>query len=145
MNYWTGVWQKSGGEEQVQAGIIGSPEFFATAAKNHPGMSPAAAWVTALYNNILGRGPDADGLSYWVNYIQTHSLGSVVLGFVTSDEYRWMLVNGWFEEYLGRSLEPSGAEYWLQQMKLGLTQDQLQVAILCSAEFQNKFASGAGS
>jgi hypothetical protein len=138
LNYWISVWQANGGPEQVQAGIIGSPEYYATAGKLYPSLSPDAAWVTALYNNLLGRAPDPQGLSYWVNYIQTNSRQSVVLGFVTSSEYRLSLINGWFEEYLSRPADPSGAQYWLGQMEQGLTQDEMQVALLTSDEFVNK-------
>jgi hypothetical protein len=136
LDYWIGVWQTNGGPEQVQAGIIGSPEYYATAGKLHPNLSPDAAWVTALYNNLLGRAPDAQGLAYWVNYIQTNSRQSVVLGFVTSAEYRLTLINGWFEEYLGRPADTSGAQYWLALMEQGMTQDEVQVALLTSDEFR---------
>ncbi|HWB14429.1 MAG TPA: DUF4214 domain-containing protein [Pirellulales bacterium] len=136
VNYWIGVWQAHGGPEQVQAGIIGSPEYYATAGKLHPSLSPDAAWVTALYNNLLGRTPDAQGLAYWVSYIQTNSRQSVVLGFVTSAEYRLGLINGWFEEYLGRPADASGAQYWLAQMEQGMTQDEVQIALLTSDEFK---------
>ena len=90
-----------------------------------------------LVQNILGRDVDEAGLAYWTNYIQTHSKQSVVLGFVTSDEYRLGLIKGWFQVYLGRQLDSSGAQYWLSQMKLGETQEQIQAGILGSAEFRN--------
>jgi hypothetical protein len=133
--YWTEVWQANGGPEEVQAGIIGSVEYFATAGKLYPGLSPDAAWVTALYNNILGRDPDQQGLDFWVNYIQTNSRQSVVLGFVTSPEYRLGLINDWFEQYLDRPADANSAQYWLGQMEQGATQDQIQVALLISDEF----------
>jgi hypothetical protein len=65
------VWNATGGPELVQAGIIGSPEYYATAGKLNPSLSPDAAWVTALYRNILGRDVDQQGLTYWVDYIQS--------------------------------------------------------------------------
>ncbi|HVX64761.1 MAG TPA: DUF4214 domain-containing protein, partial [Pirellulales bacterium] len=76
------------------------------------------------------------GLAYWTSYIQTHSKQSVVLGFVTSDEYRLGLINGWFQVYLGRQLDAAGSQYWLHQMKLGETQEQIQAGILGSDEFR---------
>jgi hypothetical protein len=76
-----------------------------------------------------------------VSYIQTHSKQSVVLGFVTSDEYRLNLINGWFEGYLGRSLDVGGAHYWLSQMQQGIGQDAIQIGILASTEYRN--ASGS--
>jgi hypothetical protein len=143
LNYWIGVWRTNGGPEQVQAGIIGSPEYYATAGKLYPHLAADAAWVTALYNNLLGRNPDAQGLDYWVNYIQSSTKQSVVLGFVTSAEYRLSLIDGWFEEYLGRSIDAAGAQYWLSQMEQGATQDQLQIALLTSDEFVNRSQAGS--
>jgi hypothetical protein len=136
--FWTSVWNAAGGPELVQAGIIGSPEYYATAGKLNPSLSADAAWVTALYRNILGRDVDQQGLSYWVDYIQSHSKQSVVLGFVTSDEYRLQLIDGWFETYLGRALDASGAAYWLHQMQQGLGQDQIVIGILSSDEYRNR-------
>jgi hypothetical protein len=138
LKYWTDVWRSSGGPEQVQAGIIASPEYYATAGRLYANLSPDAAWVTALYNNVLGRSPDEQGLAYWVNYIQTHSKQNVVLGFVTSAEYRLSLLNGWSEEFLGRPIDASGGQYWLVQMQQGLTQDLVQAAMLASDEFASR-------
>jgi hypothetical protein len=105
IDYWISVWDATGGPEVVQAGIIGSPEYYKTAGNTD------AAWGTALYKNILGRDVDQAGLAYWTNYIQTHSKRSVVLGFVTSDEYRMGLINGWFQVYLSRQLDTAGSQY----------------------------------
>ena len=137
--YWSSVWIAHGGPEQVQAGIIGSPEYYQTAAGLHPNLTPDQAWVTALYNNILGRDPDQQGLGYWTTVIQTHTKQSVVLGFVTSGEYRTTLINGWFQLYLGRTLDAAGQQFWLNQMQGGVGQDQIQIGIIGSAEYRAKF------
>ena len=130
--------QANGGPEQVQAGIIGSPEYYATAGKLYPSLSPDAAWVTALYHNILDRDIDAAGLGYWVSAIQTNTKQSVVLGFVRSDEYRLKLIGDWFQTYLGRSLDAGSGQALVQQMQAGLTQDQLLTLIVSSDEYINK-------
>ncbi|HVX13124.1 MAG TPA: DUF4214 domain-containing protein [Pirellulales bacterium] len=136
--WWTSVWNANGGPEEVQAGIIGSAEFYANAGKQYPSLSPDAAWVTALYQHLLNRDVDPSGLAYWVNYIQTNSRQSVVLGFVTSDEYRLDLINDWFQTYLGRSADTASSQALLQQMQNGLTQDQLLTMIVGSQEYINK-------
>ncbi|MEX0712785.1 MAG: DUF4214 domain-containing protein, partial [Pirellulales bacterium] len=96
-----------------------------------------AGWVKALYKNVLGREVDEAGLKHWVKYIRSHSKQSVVLGFVTSDEYRLDMVKCWFHEYLGRRLDQGGAQYWLQQMKRGTTQESIQIGICSSAEYRS--------
>ncbi|HJT30507.1 MAG TPA: DUF4214 domain-containing protein [Pirellulales bacterium] len=154
LSYWLGVWNASRGPEMVQAGIIGSAEFYATA-----GGTPQA-WVTALYQNLFERAPDAAGLAYWANVIQTsQSRSSVVLGFVTSDEYRLNLLrgipndpddpdgpsdpnepndSGWYMQYLHRPIDQSGAMYWLAQMKAGYPQEAILEGILASDEYLNR-------
>jgi hypothetical protein len=141
LNYWLSVWAANNGPEQVQAGIIGSLEYFQTA-----GGTPQA-WVTKLYQNILDRNPAPSEVAFWTNYIQTNSRGSVVLGFVTSDEYRLDLLQGipgdanmpgWYEQFLHRPIDPSGAQFWLQQMKLGYPQEAILEGILGSPEYFNR-------
>ncbi|HEV3339503.1 MAG TPA: DUF4214 domain-containing protein, partial [Pirellulales bacterium] len=136
--YWSAIWRQNGGPELVQAGIIASPEYFKTAQTLYPNLSPDQAWVTALYHNILGRDVDPQGLTYWTDYIQTHSKQSVVLGFVTSDEYRLELINDWFVGYLGRSVDSSAAQYWLGQLQAGVGQDATQIGILSSDEYTQR-------
>lgn len=131
LRYWIGMWSATGGPEHVQAGIIGSNEYYRQAGGTDGG------WVSALYRNILGRDVDQDGLDYWTQYIQTHSKQSVVLGFVTSDEYRLGMIKGWYQQYLGRELDDAGAQFWLKQMKNGLKQEAIQNGILASAEYRN--------
>ena len=54
----------------------------------------------------------------------------MVIGFVTSNEYRLGLIQGWFSTYLKRTLDDNGALYWLQQMQLGASQESIQTGIL---------------
>lgn len=45
--------------------------------------------MTRLYENVLGRAPDAEGLAYWVRRLATGtSCASVVVGFSESLEHR---------------------------------------------------------
>jgi hypothetical protein len=147
LNYWLRVWSANQGPEQVQAGIIGSAEYFQTAANELPGLSPAAAWVTKLYENLLHRDPGPDEVNYWTTFILSNSRQSVVLGFVTSDEYRLGLMQGipdfpgqpslpgWYEQYLHRPIDNSGAQYWLAQMKAGYPQEAILKGIVASDEY----------
>jgi hypothetical protein len=86
--YWEGLWKQDGGPDHVIAGMIGSPEFYTSAGKQHPGLSPNAAWVTALYERLLNRQPDRGGLQYWTANLDGGAMtrDQVVLGFVDSEE-----------------------------------------------------------
>jgi hypothetical protein len=143
LNYWLAVWAAHQGPEMVQAGIIGSQEYFNTA-----GGTPQA-WVTRLYQNLFNRNPDPGGLAYWTNYVETNpnSLSSVVIGFVTSDEYHRQLLAGipgdpnmpgWYEQFLHRPIDAGGENFWAQQMDSGYPQETILEGILASDEYYHR-------
>jgi hypothetical protein len=58
---WVNAFRNGLDNESVVAGFVGSPEDY----RNH--QNDPSAWLTAAYNDILGRTPDADG--YRVFYL----------------------------------------------------------------------------
>ena len=69
---------------QVVQNLIGSGEFL----HDYAALS-VSGFVTALYQNVLHRAPDATGLQAWTNTLgDGASEASVVLGFSDSPEYR---------------------------------------------------------
>ena len=70
--------------DTVVQGFVGSPEFNAT----YGGLSDAD-FVTLLYNNVLGRGPDAGGFARWTGDLGNGaSRADLVQGFAQSAEFR---------------------------------------------------------
>ena len=68
----------------VAAGFVGSTEF-----QNTYGALNNSQFTTLLYNNVLGRAPDAAGLAAWVNALDHGvSRADVVVGFSDSVEFR---------------------------------------------------------
>jgi hypothetical protein len=68
----------------VVAGFVGSTEFQSTY-----GSLNNTQFVTLMYTNVLGRAPDAGGLSNWVNALNNGvSRADVVVGFSNSTEFR---------------------------------------------------------
>jgi ELWxxDGT repeat protein len=116
LNYWMAQWTAAGGPEDVQAGFANSPEF---TAQN--GNAPSG-WVTGLYEKILNRAPEAQGLAYWIGQVQQLSLqdGMSFLDdqqarFVIADRilksqerYQDIIVPGWFAQFVQR--QPSANE-----------------------------------
>jgi hypothetical protein len=68
---------------QIAAGIAASPEFLA----DHAGQSNSA-YVTSLYQDGLGRAPEAAGLASWTGALNSGTLSrsAVLLGIATSPE-----------------------------------------------------------
>lgn len=69
---------------QVTRGFVNSPEFQARFA----GLD-SEGFVTLLYDNVLGRAPDAQGLARWTNDLDSGvERAAVVRGFSDSPEFR---------------------------------------------------------
>jgi hypothetical protein len=133
LNFWLGIWAANRGPERVQAGIIGSLEYF-----NRSGATPGnpGPWVVALYRNILNRDPSPAEVAFWVASLASTSREAVVMGFVTSDEYRLSVIRGFYQTFLRRDIDAGGAAFWLQQMKNGLGQEVILAGILASEEYR---------
>jgi hypothetical protein len=129
--FWLSVWNANRGPERVQAGIIASNEFFNTAG------GTAQAWVQALYQNLLGRAAGPEEVAFWATQaVSPQTREAVVMGFVTSDEYRLNLIRGFYTTFLRRPIDAAGANFWLQQMRGGFPQETILAGILASSEYR---------
>ncbi|WP_335948625.1 DUF4214 domain-containing protein [Salipiger bermudensis] len=80
---WTGRLAAGAELTSVIDGYVRSPEFQATY-----GDLDNSAFVTLLYNNVLDRDPDANGLDTWVNRLEEGwTRAEVVRGFSQSTEF----------------------------------------------------------
>ncbi|MEX2121353.1 MAG: DUF4214 domain-containing protein [Pirellulales bacterium] len=132
--FWRTRWQVEGEPDNVIAGMISSPEFFASAGGTN------RLWVTEMYRRLLNREPDQQGLDFWTDHLDNGRLGreQVVLGFVKSDENFRNLVTDWFQQYLNRQ-PTSDAEIapFVSQLQQGASQRDIQTQILDTDEYFN--------
>jgi hypothetical protein len=118
-----------------------SPEFQATY-----GALDNAAFVTLLYNNVLGRAPDAGGLAGWVALLEGgYTRGQVLLGFSDSPEYQAQMANEVFVTmmYAGmlrRTPEASGFGAWVSWLDAGSGSRELVIGgFFGSTEYHGRF------
>lgn len=104
-----------------------------------------ADFVTLVYRNVLGRDPDAGGMSYWLGLLNSGAVtrAAMMHGFVVSAEfdagirnraYAMLLYMG----FLRRSPEPSGLAYWTD----AITNSSLAAtvnAFITSQEYMARF------
>ncbi|MEL7156943.1 MAG: DUF4214 domain-containing protein [Actinomycetota bacterium] len=67
------------------------------------------AWITALYQEVLGRSPEAAGRAYWLGLVQIGVPRAAIAGAIyQSPEALGRRVDAYYQDLLGRS--PSAAE-----------------------------------
>ncbi|MCV2395206.1 DUF4214 domain-containing protein [Actinotalea sp. M2MS4P-6] len=114
------------------AAVSGGSWSFTTAAD----LSATQRYIVHVYRDLFHRYPDAGGLATWTTALQSGTPRVAVANSITgSTEYRSRLIRGIYWKYLGRSAEPAGLEYWLEQMRQGRTTTDLEVGFLASAEY----------
>ncbi len=134
-------------------GFVGSAEF----AQRY-GQLDDGGFVTRLYANVLGRGPDAAGLDGWTAQLANGvSRAEVLLGFSESAEYRAATVAStsrlWtvdpeamdvlraYRTVLDRTPDGGGLASWTAARNGGLTNGEMMDAFINSAEFQSRFGA----
>ena len=116
--------------EQVAEGIVSSPEFF-----QREGGGTDAGYVAALYQDILGRAPDAGGQMAFTGALNRGvSRTAVAAAFFSSPEYFLDLVQSDYLSLLGRAADPAGLAGWVQSLRAGATDQAVLAWILGSAE-----------
>lgn len=82
----------------------------------------ASEYLSGLYENILERDPDAEGMEYWKQSLidGTQTRTDVENNFNISDE-KWL--GDIYKDELGRNLGEDGRKYWLDDLK-GLNEGQ---------------------
>jgi hypothetical protein len=136
------------------ATLVGSAEF----AQRY-GAPDNAGFVTVLYENALGRAPDAAGLNTWVGGLDSGALTrpAVVLGLSESAESKartapaladglWapdpeaVAVERIYLTALDRPPDAGGLAFWTNALDSGaVTVRQLEAALVGSAEFGAKY------
>jgi hypothetical protein len=132
MNFWQNVLAAGGRAENILAGILSSPEFFITRGGD------SDTFIRALYSELLQRSvsPSQQELDFWISQLAMSNRGEiqaradVVLSFAASDEFRSLLINDWFQLYLGRSATPNERFNLLQLLRTGATHEAAQITIL---------------
>ncbi|MCZ8183821.1 MAG: DUF4214 domain-containing protein [Beijerinckiaceae bacterium] len=140
-------WYRSlqGGQDltSTAGGFIASQEF-----ANVYGNLSNAAFVSTLYNNVLGRAADAQGLNDWVNLLNGGmSRASVVVGFSESLEFQISSdilahsgqVYRIYDSAFNRQADAGGLEGWVNAMYAGAKIGDLVNGFMNSAEFTNAY------
>lgn len=129
--------------------LAGTGSLLLTNGALNLGTDTQAAWVIRLYEGLLGRDGDAQGLSFWMTALeQGDSLATVAGRFLSSAEYaarhaagsEAALVGDLYEGLLGRAAATAETSYWIEALATRGGAAGIAAAIASSPEAQAHWA-----
>jgi hypothetical protein len=97
----------------------------------------AGSFVAALYQDVLGRAPDASGRNFYTNLLATSTPPSAVVAvFWESAEHRGIEVDSYYQTFFNRAADPAGRQAWIDNMLAGVAEETVMADFLNSPEFQ---------
>ena len=142
---WTTALDRGQTVASAATGFVGSAEF-----RSKYGALDNTGFTTLLYNNVLHRAPDADGLASWVRALNAGmSSAAVVAGFSESAEFKLSSdfegetaqVYRLYAATLGREPDAAGFQSWVGAVNNGLSIAAAAAGFVGSSEFQSKYGA----
>jgi hypothetical protein len=118
--------QSGGSQEQVEALILNSPEYFQSRAKGTNG-----GFLDALYRDVFSRSLDPVGTKAFGSELAAGVAPKQIADQIfSSAEYRLDLVTGYYARYLDRELDPTGRRTWTELKRAGASNEAVLASIL---------------
>jgi hypothetical protein len=149
LQYWQSTMDNSHVPLSDVANIFtSSPEFI----QDYGALSDDG-FVQQVYQNVLGRSADSEGLQYWDGVLASGaSRGNVLIGFSESAEYKAQTRSTGgdtndaeayrlYQAALGRGSDAGGLAFWSAQLANGSTPTQVAQAFIESPEFQQTYGA----
>ncbi len=131
MTFFTGVLAGGATVEQAAAMIAGSQEYFQAR-----GGSTANGFLTALYQDALGRGVDPAGRAVFTGAMQAGATpGQVAAVIFASAEFAGDSVRTDYQNFLHRNADNAGLAFFTQAVQQGARDEQVIALILASDEY----------
>jgi len=128
--------------------LDGISSFFAQSAEfaGRYGALDNGQFVDRIYQNVLGRAPDAGGRAFWTAELDSgrRTRGQVMAGFSESAEYSLLTaaevhVTMAYAGMLQRAPDPGGFSFWVQHLEQGNGGAALIAGFLNSSEYRSRF------
>jgi hypothetical protein len=130
LNAWAALLEAGAPRERVQAGIIGSEEYFQKRG------GTAAGFLSALYQDALARPIDPTGrVAFSAALAHGASPGAVAAALFASEEYRRDLIGADYRGFLHRLPDTFGLISFLEDLNVAVSGEQILAAILGSPEY----------
>jgi PKD repeat protein len=123
--------EQGGTDQQLAALLAGSGEYFTVR-----GGGTNDGFLTALYQDTLGRAVDAAGRAAWDQALATGTTRQQVAAAIfASGEYDTNLVQNYYQTYLGRAADTAGLNSFVGSLESGATDESVILAIATSNEY----------
>ncbi|HWB12432.1 MAG TPA: DUF4214 domain-containing protein [Pirellulales bacterium] len=140
LNYWAGRMQLGLTDERFEASLLSSQEY----AQLHG--TTDISWLRGIYEDLLGRPADGQGLNYWLAQLQAgESRYEVALSIATSPECEAIVVLNDYQAFLGRSAASSEIAYWVNAFEHGAQNEDVIAGFISSSEYYSSSAKGQGN
>ena len=131
--YWTNQMIDGLTDENLEAGFIGSDEFY-----NHSG-GTNKGWVDAMYQDLLGQQPILHGEAFWIGQLASGAnRASVAFGFAASSERESQHIQADYRNVWAVKPERAEVDFWLGQFMLGQTNEDIITEFVSSDEYYQK-------
>jgi hypothetical protein len=94
------------------------------------------AFVLRLYQDLLGRNGTLAEVGAWAAFERAAGRQATVASILRSPEALGRVVDAAYQHLLGRAADPGGRNGWIGFLQSGGTQEQMQVGIVTSREYQ---------
>lgn len=134
---WVAALKNGATPEQIIAAFVSSPEYF---QKNG---STDTGFLDQLFLDLFGR-PAGSDRQFWLDFLNGKQYGvrvNIADGFTLSQEFRTVLADGIYTNYLGRSASPSDIQYVSSQLAAGVRTEEILANVFGSPEYFVKHGS----
>lgn len=132
--FWLRQLQAGRTRDDVLRTFLTSDEYFFALHGSSP-----AAFVTALYADVLHRAAGRAEVDYWQGQFDAGvTREQVVDRFLLSVEYQRLAVQQWYSDYLLREADAEGLAFWTARLAAGQAAEEIQTQLLVSDEFRGE-------
>ncbi|MCQ2531414.1 MAG: DUF4214 domain-containing protein [Saccharofermentans sp.] len=155
LNTWVTLLNNGASREFVFCGFANSVEFdnlcksygiirgFHIEGQNFVQVGMVNLFVERLYNEVLGRSCDSQGMADWTTLLvnRTYSGSQVAAGFVFSEEFtnkhlcNSCYLDTLYQAFMGRSADSAGKSTWMELLNNGMSREDVFNGFAGSAEF----------
>lgn len=139
LQHWLDAMTRGMTIQTMESGFLSSEEYFDQSGRD------AAIWVTRLYEHVLGRAPGQSEVAHWTGILAAgQNRQQVSMGFLLSTERLSTVIDGYYQDLLGRRIDPAGRQHWVAAVQGGTRTEGIIGGIVASDEYYQRAQRWSG-